>query len=346
MGGAPTEGVREVPAAIPEAPAPPPHRSWANAHTASLVGLLVYVIATVVLVSIDGVLLSRDTVFAWLLVGMLMVSLADLKGWARGVIFDWLPYFAILFLYDFLRGQVGQNPIYDPHVMPQIDFDEFLFGSVPSVSLQEKLWDPFHIDAIDIGVWAVYVSHFFMVFVISAFLWRLARPKFLEFRAMVVTLSMAAFATYALFPAVPPWMASDQGEIGDITRLIGNVWQHLGVGAAASIWGHGGDWSNTVAAVPSLHVGFPTLICCFFWPTGKWWVRAVCLAYVAAMSFALVYAGEHYVFDIVLGWIYAITTYLVVRKVRSTWTAWRERRERERRRNAIPVATPPWRPSD
>ncbi|HNH37090.1 MAG TPA: phosphatase PAP2 family protein, partial [Microthrixaceae bacterium] len=113
-------------------------------------------------------------------------------------------------------------------------------------------------------------------------------PKFLEFRAMVVTLSMAAFATYALFPAVPPWMASDQGEIGDITRLIGNVWQHLGVGAAASIWGHGGDWSNTVAAVPSLHVGFPTLICCFFWPTGKWWVRALCLTYVAAMSFALV----------------------------------------------------------
>lgn len=313
-------------------------RSWANAHTASYVGLAVYVLATIILVSVDGMLLARDSLFAWLLVGMLMVSLADLRGWARGVIIDWLPYFAILFLYDFLRGQVGQNPIYEPHVMPQIDFDRFLFGSVPSVQLQEGLWDPLHIDALDVAVWAVYITHFFAVFVISAFLWRLARPKFLEFRAMVVTLSMAAFATYALFPAVPPWLASERGVIGDSTRLIGNVWQHLGVGAAASIWSHDGDWSNLVAAVPSLHVAFPVLILCFFWPTRRWWVRAICLAYALAMSFALVYAGEHYVFDIVLGWLYAGFTYLAVRKVRSLWAAWRERRVRAPEHEPIPVA--------
>ncbi len=323
MGGAPAESLER---AAPRAAEPSRPRSWANARTAAFAGLAVYAVATAVLISVDGLLLSRDTLFAWLLVGVLMVSLADLKGWARGVIFDWFPYFLVLYLYDFLRGQVGQNPIFAPHVMPQIDFDRFLFGSVPSVDLQAKLWDPLHIDALDVAVWAVYISHFFAVFVISAVLWRLARPRFLEFRAMVVTLSMAAFATYALFPAAPPWMASDQGQIGPITRLIGNVWGHLGVGVADSIWGHGGDWSNTVAAVPSLHVAFPALILCFFWPTGRWWVRALCLAYVLAMSFTLVYAGEHYVFDIVLGWIYALATYLAVRRVRSAWRSARDRR--------------------
>lgn len=80
-----------------------------NAHTASIAGLVVYVIATIILVSADGVLLARDTVFAWLMVGMLMVSLSDLKGWARGVIVDWLPYFGILFLYDFLRGRSART---------------------------------------------------------------------------------------------------------------------------------------------------------------------------------------------------------------------------------------------
>ncbi len=320
---------------------PPDGRWWATAKMASIAGLVVYVIATIILINADGVLLSRDSVFVWLLVGMLMVSLADLKGWARGVIFDWFPYFALLFLYDFLRGQVGQNPLYAPHVMPQIDFDRFLFGGVPSVQLQEKLWDPAHVDAIDIAAWAVYVSHFFTVFVISAFLWRLARPKFLEFRAMVITLSMAAFATYALFPAVPPWMASDDGTIGPITRMIGNVWEHLGVGAASAVWGHGGaDWSNTVAAVPSLHTGFPVLIMCFFWPTGNRLVRGICLAYALAMSFTLVYAGEHYVFDIVLGWIYAIVTYQVVRRIRAAWASRRERRKEVAVREAMPVAAP------
>jgi hypothetical protein len=329
MSEVPADGIEE-----------PQRRRWANARMASVAGLIVYIIATIILVSADGVLLSRDTVFVWLLVGMLMVSLADLKGWARGVIFDWFPYFALLFLYDFLRGQVGQNPIYEPHVMPQIDFDRFLFGGVPSVDLQEKLWDPLHIDALDIAVWAVYVSHFFTVFVISAFLWRLARPKFLQFRAMVITLSMAAFATYALFPAVPPWMASDDGTIGPITRMVGNVWQHLGVGSASAIWGHGGgDWSNPVAAVPSLHTAFPVLILCFFWPTGSKLVRGICLAYALAMSFTLVYAGEHYVFDILLGWIYALATYLAVRKVRAVWSAWRARRQ-ESGEHEIPVAPP------
>ena len=127
---------------------------------------------------------------------------------------------------------------------------------------------------------------------------------------MVITLSMAAFATYALFPAVPPWMASDEGTIEPITparsATSGSTW---GSGAGSAVWGHGGgDWSNPVAAVPSLHTGFPVLILCFFWPTGNKLVRGICLTYALAMSFTLVYTGEHYVFDIVLGWIYAIAT--------------------------------------
>ena len=321
MSEATGEGVEEV----PRTAEPNRGHRWANARAASVAGLAVYVIATVILINQEGILLSRDSLFAWLLVGMLMVSLADLKGWARGVIFDWMPYLALLFLYDFLRGQVGQNPLYEPHIYPQIDFDRFLFGSVPSVDLQEKLWDPANIDAIDVAAWGVYVSHFFTVFLISAVLWRVSRPKFLEFRAMVVTLSMAAFATYALFPAVPPWMASDMGDIGPITRSIGNIWQHLGVGTASAIWSHDGNWSNLVAAIPSLHVGFPALILCFFWPTGKWWVRAVCVAYVLAMSFTLMYTGEHYFFDILLGWLYALATYLGVKKVRALWSAWRDK---------------------
>ena len=315
-------------------------RSWANAKTASLAGLGVYVVATILLINTDGVLLSRDTVFAWILVGMLMVSLADLRGWARGVIFDWIPYFALLFAYDFLRGQVGSDPLFAPHVQPQIDVDQFLFGSTPSVWLQERIWNPIQIDAIDVAAWGVYISHFFTIFVISAFLWRLARPKFLAFRAMVVTLSMAAFATYALFPAAPPWMASDQGAIGPTTRIIGNVWEHLGVGSAGAIWGHGSALSNPVAAVPSLHVAFPVLILCFFWSSGRT-VRALCLLYALAMSFTLVYTGEHYVFDIVLGWLYAFTTHQVVSRIRSAWAARRGRREeKELETEPLPVAGP------
>jgi membrane-associated phospholipid phosphatase len=301
-------------------------RARLSAHTISLIGLVVYVVATVVLVSSDGIPLSRDLVFGWILVGMLAVSLADLRGWARGVFFDWLPFFGILLGYDFLRGQIGSNPLFSPHVLPQIRVDEFLFGSVPTVDLQARLFDPAHIDWLDIASWGVYITHFFTVFVIAATLWRVSRPLFLEFRAMVITLTAAAFATYALFPAAPPWMGYEDGQIGPVHRIVGDVWRHLGAGSAAAIWDHGSAFSNEVAALPSLHTAYPVLILCFFWRFG-WPARAICLFYAFAMSFALVYAGEHYVADVLLGWVYAITVFLVVGAIRRAWARRSERRD-------------------
>ncbi len=44
------------------------------------------------------------------------------------------------------------------------------------------------------------------------------------------------------------------------------------------------------------------------------------------MSFTLVYTGEHYVADVLLGWIYALATYLAVTRIR----AWLARRKQAR----------------
>ena len=257
-----------------------------------------------------------------------------MRGWARGVIFDWLPFFAALFAYDALRGLVGNNPIFEPHVMPQIRFDEWLFnGLIPTVELQASFFDPADLAWWDVVAWATYLTHFFMVFVIAAVLWRVARPRFLEFRAMVLTLAFAAFATYALYPAAPPWMASDDGLIGPVSRTIGGVWEQLGVEPAAAIFDRGNSFINEVAALPSLHTAYPVLILCFFWSAGNW-VRALCLTYAVAMSASLVYAGEHYVFDIVLGWIYAIVVFAGVKLVRGYLA-------RRRRGKATPPDTEP-----
>jgi hypothetical protein len=300
-----------------------------SARKLTLIGITVYVAATVIFISQDGIPLARDLVFAWILVGMLAVSLTDVRGWARGVLFDWAPFFGLLLAYDFLRGMVGSEPLFEPHFMPQIDFDRALFGGVPTVQLQDRLFELGQVSWLDVGTWFVYITHFFTVFLIAAVLWRLSRPLFLEFRAMVITLSAAAFATYALYPAAPPWMAARDGYIGPVHRTIGDVWAYLGAGGAGAIWDHGSSFYNEVAAVPSLHTGFPVLILCFFWRFG-WPARAVCLFYALAMSFTLVYTGEHYVFDVVLGWIYAIATFFIVGAIRRMWS----------NRHTAPAASP------
>ncbi len=291
-----------------------------------LIGFVTFCVASAFLIGVVGVPLSRETIFLWLLVGLLAVSASDLRGWARGVVVDWLPFFAALFAYDLLRGQVGNDPLFSPHIFPQIRIDEFLSGgSVPSVALQDRFYDPGVLHWYDVAAWATYLSHFFVVFAIAGILWRFAKPRFIEFRAMVLTLTAAAFLTYALFPAVPPWMASDDGVIGPVTRVVGGVWEELGVHHAAALWEHGSTLSNEVAAIPSLHTAYPVMLLCFFWSSG-WRARILCFIYALAMSLTLVYTGEHYVTDILLGWIFAICAFLAVRRVLD----WREARVRER----------------
>jgi len=293
----------------------------------AMIGLGLYVVATVLLVSFTGLLLARETIFLWLLVGLLAVSLADVRGFARGVIFDWLPFYGILVCYDLLRGFVGNNPLFDPYFLPQIDADKLLFnGTIPTVWLQERLFEVGQLPWYDVFSWVVYLTHYFMIFIAAAYLWRVSHLRFLEFRAMVLTLSIAAFLTYALVPAAPPWMANDEQLIGPVARVTGSVWTELGVSPAAAIWDKGTSLYNPVAALPSLHAAFPMLLCCYFWRSGTL-ARVLGAGYVLAMGWTLVYGGEHYVFDVLLGWIYAIAVYFGIRWVRAKWG---ERRNRAR----------------
>jgi membrane-associated phospholipid phosphatase len=53
------------------------------------------------------------------------------------------------------------------------------------------------------------------------------------------------------------------------------------------------------------------------------------------MAFTLVYSGEHYVSDILVGWIYAVMAFVLVR----AWDRWRAARRAEKE-SAHPVAQP------
>ncbi|MGI8728342.1 MAG: phosphatase PAP2 family protein [Solirubrobacterales bacterium] len=288
-------------------------------------GIAIFVAGSVALVAAKGIFLSRDIVFFWILAGLFAVSLADVGGFFRGVVVDWLPFFGALFAYDVLRG-LADGALFEPHTFPQIRVDEAIFGGqVPTVWLQQTLFDPAAIAWYDFAAWAVYLTHFFAVFLVAAYLWRKTRPRFLHFRNMVLTLTAAAFLTYLLFPAVPPWLASDGGSLGETQRVVGAVWSELGVTPAAAIWEKGSSFANEVAAIPSLHTAYPVLILLFLWPSCGSRGRAALVAYALAMSLTLVYTAEHYVADVALGWLYALGAYLLVDRLTRLRESRRER---------------------
>jgi membrane-associated phospholipid phosphatase len=287
----------------------------ARSQRITLIAIVAFIGITAGLVAAEGLILSRDWVFVWAMLGLLALSIADPKRWLRGLVFDWLPFVGILFAYDIARG-VADNVGIAAHTSTGIDVDGALFGHpIPSVWLQNHLYDYAHVHWYDYGVFVVYLTHFFATFVIAVFLWRFAYPQFRRFRTMILALTAAGFLTYVLFPATPPWLASQDGHLPYLYRIIGEMWNHTdGMYPAAGLFQNGNEYVNEVAAVPSLHAAFPVMFTLFFWHSarGRPWLRAILVAYPLAMAFTLVYGGEHYVFDVLLGWIYAVAVYSAV----------------------------------
>lgn len=276
---------------------------------------LLYVAALVVVTLSWGLPVARDQLFFWLVLGLAAFSVGAWRSWGA-LVLEWLPFFGLLVLYDFLRGAVsvaaGQA-----HVAPQLAFDRAIGGGeVPTVWLQRHLWDAGHLHWYDIAIWAVYLTHFFVVWIVAAALWRVARPRFHGYVALTVLVTLAAFLTYWRFPAQPPWMVP---ELAPVDRIVPQVWDRLGVGTAQSVY-EDGRLVNTVAAMPSLHAAYPCMLLLFFWAAG-WRVRIVLGLYTLAMAFALVYGGEHFVADIVAGWAIAGAAYGLV----AAFARWRPR---------------------
>jgi hypothetical protein len=129
----------------------------------------------------------------------------------RRLVLDWSPLLLILVAYAVLH-ELADTMVPRAHDNPQLAFDEWVFGTAPTVQLQRALWDgPVDVHWYDFVAWLVYLSHFVVTLTIAIVLWRVAYPLFLRFRALVLTVTFAGFATYLLYPAFPPWLVSRRG---------------------------------------------------------------------------------------------------------------------------------------
>ncbi|UMG93397.1 phosphatase PAP2 family protein [Nocardioides sp. TF02-7] len=198
--------------------------------------------------------------------------------------------------------------------------DEWLFGAVPTVWLQERLVDG-STHWYDAAAALVYVTHFVSIPLVTAAVWFLLRDRFRAWLAAVLTMTLLGIAGYVLYPAAPPWLVSERGEIGAVERISHLGWEHLRLDGVAELvlWGQQG--SNPVAAMPSLHAGAALLVALFLWPCVGRLARTALSAYVVAMAWTLVYTGEHYVVDVLAGWLVAalgaVAAGLVLRRGRT-----------------------------
>jgi hypothetical protein len=287
-----------------------------------LIGWLVGVLGFVVVFGFPG---SRPEIFAIVGVGLIASGTpTDSAATWKRVVIDWLPFYLLLTLYDMIRGSATKWLM--PHALPQIRIDEWLFGgTAPTITLQHALYTPGIAHPWDYAAFGVYMTHFVVPFVIAGVLWKFAHDRFRRYAALLLGLTFAALATYVLYPALPPWLASQTGSLPPTAKIIDEVWAHLPLGNGATVFSATGHFADPVAAVPSLHSAYPVLIVLFFWKgAGRW--RWLLPLYPLAMAFTLVYTGEHFVIDILLGWIYAITIFVAGNRLFDRYERWPRQR--------------------
>ena len=275
-----------------------------------------WVLASIAMIVSVGVPTSHDLVFFWFALGIISFSVTDVRRRTSRLVIEWSPFIAVLFIYDRLRGY-ADGLLFHAREVPQIKIEAAIFGRpIPTVWLQEHLWHgPGDLRWWDYATWFIYLTHFFATLIVAAVLWRWAHDRFVRFATMVCVLSLAGFATYVLFPAVPPWLAARHGSIGSANRTIAIVWHHVPIAHFGSLFEKGQTYANNVAAMPSLHAAFSLLIVLYVWRLVPRWWRPLLALYPPAMAFSLVYTGEHYVVDCVAGWAYAVATFVAVNLV-------------------------------
>jgi len=246
---------------------------------------------------------------------------------------DWAPVVLLLEGYNLSRGFADNGAT--PHVLELVAADRWLAGwstggDVPTVWLQQRLYDPAVIHWWDVVVSWVYFSHFVAALGVAAVLWLRDRARWAAFVRRWFALSIAGLVTYFACPAAPPWWAAKYGLIDPVARISTRGWKAIGLHGAGNLLNAGQVASNPVAAMPSLHSAFALFVVVFFLSRvrRRWW--PLLLAYPLAMTFALVYSGEHYLIDVLVGWAYVGLTFAVVGWFERWWGTPRERSARER----------------
>ena len=229
------------------------------------------------------------------------------------------PFIILLLMYDSFRG-IADDLAGRAHYAEMINFDKALFGgTLPTTWLQQHLAVP-EVLWYDYYFYLLYMAHFIVPVLFGIYLWKRQTRIFNRYVATFVALSFAGFLTYLAFPAAPPWMAAEQGLIPPIQKISSDVWTALGIRDAPSLYRKIDP--NPVAAVPSLHSAYPLLLFLFSFAVRRWWVSAIFGFYTVSIWFGVVYMGEHYVIDVILGALYACGAYLAVMIAYPTLQAW------------------------
>lgn len=216
---------------------------------------------------------------------------------------DWLPFYGCILVYEFLHRFINViNPNDYHEILMKVDF--FIFGVHPTVWLQE-----FIRPALTNYMSVVYLSYFLFLPLLATMLY--FKKKFFEFRALMLTAVVCLYTGYIgyLFvPALPPFMTMSNLYTLNLNGTVAERVLFPFIDASSILRD----------CFPSLHSAVTAIVLIFAWrfePKLFW----LMLPFGLSLFVATVYLRQHYVIDLIAGWILAGGCLYWVPRFHSFW---------------------------
>ncbi len=286
-----------------------------------------------------GVPERREDIILWIISALIAFTIGTRPWWQAPV--DWSPVIIFFMLWDYSR-HLATKLGFPTHWTPGLDLDTWLgHGQALTARLQETLRPP----GAGIAKWEmvtgiIYMSHFFVPFILGGFLWIRSRTVFLQYMSRFAAISAIGIACFVMVPAAPPWAAArctaaqvsdhpndppcvhenipknidatlmgrlqprNPGYLPIVQRLSTRGFNEIpGLQFSQGMIATGIDSSNQMAAIPSLHAAGAMFVAAFLWRRVRWRWRPLLALYPLAMAATLVWTGDHYTLDIMSGWL-------------------------------------------
>lgn len=237
-------------------------------------------------------------------IAVFLFALATGRG--RHFLWDWLPLTGAAALFVGLRQAAADSP-FPRQGMNVALMEQWLFGGETPTSLLQSMRSLGETRVLDSVATVIHASYFFAFVVVGVWLWLRARTLFRAYSSILALTFALGLAGYFTLPTEPPWLVARVPGAPPATRVI--VETTKGAPVASAVVETGRRWQgdadalgdpNPAAAMPSVHTAI-TAALAFFLFRVRTLAGLAGLAYTGAMSFALVYLGEHFVLDVLAG---------------------------------------------
>ncbi len=231
------------------------------------------------------------------------------------------PFILTGMAYDSMRYYYWQGIEGNVHVSEPYFLEKKLFGieSNGTVLTPNEYFERNNWKILDFFAGFAYIT-FVFEYLGTGFLLLFARQLAVlrTFGWCFFTVNIMGFATYFIYPAAPPWYVAAYGLGPARTDVVASPAgaarfdQLMGTHFFDAMYGMSVD---VYGAIPSLHVSYPLLVAWAALSVKRF--RTPAIVFFLLMCFSAVYLNHHYIIDVILGILYSLTAFVIVRGIES-----------------------------